>query len=217
MENKVLDIRANKGGLCVGKNRTRKNDRWRERNTDICCWDKHKQPLCISVRYTNTFTVQSQVQSGSIAHSWPPPEGVFKRKYSFLCWRPPRVLRGRRHTSRSEEADSHLSSQRLPGECTRVSLEPRSCWMLRFWRAQADDLQRSKLCVREWTFPATNSRRKTGWIGCEKQDVGGRETWECCGSTPQVRSHFPLFCDLLWVKSSHFNRNHHDWEFHMMT
>lgn len=158
MENKVLDIRANKGGLCVGKNRKRKNDRWRERNTDMCCWDKHKQPLCISARYTNTFTVQSQVQRGSIAHSWPPPEGVFKRKYNFLCWRPPRVLRGRQHTSRSEEADSHLSSQRLPGVCTRVSLEPRSCWMLRFWRAQADDLQRSKLCVREWTFPATKQQ-----------------------------------------------------------
>lgn len=33
-------------------------------------WDKHKQPLCISARYTNTFTVQSQLQRGSIAHSW---------------------------------------------------------------------------------------------------------------------------------------------------
>jgi len=30
-----------------------------------------------------------------------------------------------------------------------------------------------------------------------------------------VHSHLPLPIKILWVKSSHFNRNLHDWDFHV--
>lgn len=98
---------------------------------------------------------------------------------------------------------SYLSSQLPSVVCTQVYLEPWSCWLPQIWRAQADDLQRAsrvKQAVRKnGHFLLQNNRRKTrqmGWTGCEKQEMGEIEIWECCGSTTsnlKVRKHLLMF------------------------
>ncbi len=51
------------------------------------------------------------------------------------------------------------------------------------------------------------TQREINIFSCEK-DLSIK-----CKLQLNVQLHSPLFCKFSWVKSSHFNRNPHDWEF----